>query len=267
MIAACEQHWQGRSQPGLASGVVTKVLQAAGSPPRWGRLYLALTLVDPDDAEDVAHLPSLVQAAWQAKGYHLRLKALDTAAQVGRRLDDQVRARLVDVLASFDVSGNIMLSTILVEALAACDAIEPMSTLDQIRAEIDAVLAAAGQPRSVVMPRPASTTSQFEQEDIVGPYFEAVAELDDRRKLQLCVMAARAELSVDCRRQARLGAPGDRRPGRTDRRRRPGGAARGGNHRRGQPRMPQEAVQAHLEGLRGWARIAEAAAGSWRQRW
>ena len=149
LLAACEQDWQGRSQPRLAPGVVTKVLQSTGSPPRWSRLYLALTLLDPDDSDDVAHLPSLVEAAWKAGGYHLRLAALTTAAQVGRRIGDQARARLVDVLTTFDVSGNMWLSTSLVEALAACDAIEPMSTLDQIRAEIDAVLAATGQSRSV----------------------------------------------------------------------------------------------------------------------
>ena len=96
VIAACEHDCVGPQPAG--PGRVATVLQALDSPPRWGRLYLALTLVDPDDAEDVAHLPSLVQAAWQAKGYHLRLKALDTAVRVGRRLDDQVRARLVDVL-------------------------------------------------------------------------------------------------------------------------------------------------------------------------
>ena len=67
-----------------------------------------------------------------------------------------------------------------------------MSTLDQIRAEIEAVLAQPDNPDAW------SAASgiyyrQFEQEDIVGPYFDAVAELDDRRKLQLCVMAARAE--------------------------------------------------------------------------
>jgi hypothetical protein len=150
-----------------------------------------LTLVGPDNAEDVAHLPSLVQAAWQARGFHLRLKALDTAVQVGRRLDDQVRARLVEVLTSFEVSTSVGLSTFLVEALAACDAIEPMSTLDQIRAEIDAVLAQPDSPDAWALAS-GIYYRQFEQENIVGPYGEAIAELDNRRKLQLCVMAARA---------------------------------------------------------------------------
>ena len=73
---------------------------------------------------------------------------------------------------SCDVSGNVWLNSTLVEALAACDAIEPMSTLDQIRAAIDAVLAAPDNPEAW------SAASrifyrQFEQEDILGPYSEA----------------------------------------------------------------------------------------------
>ena len=264
MVAACEQHWQRRGQPQSADAAAT-VLEAAGSPARWGRLYLALTLVDPDSAGDLAYLPSLVQTAWQAGGYHLRLKALDTVHRVGRRLDDQMRARLVEVLESFDVSGNIMLSTILVEALAACDAIEPISTLDRIRAEIAAVLA---EPDNLLAWSAASGiyNKQFEEEDIVGPYFNAVDELDDRRKLQLCVMAARSDpLGVD------LLSSGNAWPcwvlrDIADRAEMTDGAGREVLRRAaaviapvtGSIRMSQEAVQAHLEGLRGWARIAGA---------
>jgi hypothetical protein len=249
VLAACEHELWGRSQPGL----VTALLQATGSPPRWGRLYLALTLVGPDNAEDIAHLPSLVQAAWEARGYHLRLKALDTAVQVGRRLDDQARARLADVLTSFDVSGNIGLSSMVVEALAACDAIEPMRTLDQIRAQIDAVLAQPDSPDAWALAS-GIYYGQFERENIVGPYGEAIAELDDRRKLQLCVMAARAgsrelqpgwvlreiadraELTDDAGREVLREAASTII---TD------------------SVFPVDAVLAHLEGLRGWARIAD----------
>jgi hypothetical protein len=73
-----------------------------------------------------------------------------------------------------------MLSTVLVEALAACDAIEPISTLDRIRAEITAVLA---EPDNPLAWSAASGiyNRQFEEEDIVGPYCHAVDELDDRR--------------------------------------------------------------------------------------
>jgi hypothetical protein len=254
VVSACEQDFWSRSQPGLA----TALLQTSDSPPRGGRLYLALTLVDPtlvvrDNAEDAAQLPSLIQAAWQARGYHLRLKALDTAVQAGRRLDAQVRASLVEVLDSFDVSSNIALSSVLVDALAACDAIEPMRTLDQIRAEIDTVLA---QPDSPDAWTRASGIyySQFENNDIVGPYFEAVAELDDQRKLQLCVMAARAG--------SRAWQPGwvireiaDRAELTDETGRevlREAATTIIADHM-----MPVEAVQAHLEGLRGWARIAD----------
>jgi hypothetical protein len=255
VVAACEQHWQG-SQPPAVSGVAAAVLRGAGPPARWGRLYLALELADPDSDQDLAYLPSLVQAAWQERGYHLQLKALDTAHRAGRRLDDQTRARLADVLASFDVRGNVMLSSILVEALAACDALEPMSTLDQIRAQIEAVLAEPDNPLAWSMAA-SIFYSQFENEEVLGPYFEAVAELDDRRKLQLCVMARRAETSDNLAAQPGwlLREIADRAEmtddaGREVLREAAATVADGW--------MPQETVQAHLEGLRGWARIAEA---------
>jgi hypothetical protein len=253
VVAACEQHWQGRDEPQAPSGAAGAVLQGAGPPARWGRLYLALELADPDSDEDLGYLPSLVQAAWQARGYYLRLKALDTAHRVGRRLDSQTRAHLAEVLASFDVSGNIMLSSILVEALAACDAVEPMNTLDQIRAEIEAVLAEPDNPLAWSMAS-GIYFRQFEEEDVVGPYFEAVAELDDRRKLQLCVMAARA---------GREYQPGWLLREIADRAELTDGAGQevlraAATTVAADSVMPQEAVQAHLEGLRGWARVAAA---------
>jgi hypothetical protein len=254
VVAACEQAFWVRSQPGL----VTALLQTSDSPPRWGRLYLALTLMDPtlvvrDNAEDAAQLPSLIQAAWQAGGYHLRLKALDAVVRTGRRLDDQVRARLVEVLDSFEESSNIALSGMLVEALAACGAIEPQSTLDQIRASIEAVLAQPDSPDAWTL---ASTIyyRQFEQEDIFGPYAEAIAGLDDRRKLQLCVMAARAG--------SRAWQPGWVLREIADRAELTDEAGRevlreAASTVIADHMMPVEAVQAHLEGLRGWARIAD----------
>jgi hypothetical protein len=170
VVSACEHQFWVPSQPGL----VTELLQTLDSPPRWGRLYLALTLVDPtlvvrDKAEDAAQLPSLVQAAWQASGYHLRLKALDAVVQTGRTLDDQMRARLVEVLGSFEQPPAGGLSDIWIEALAACGAIEPQSTLDQIRASIATVLAQPDSPDAWTI---ASSIyyRQFEQENIFGPY-------------------------------------------------------------------------------------------------
>jgi len=254
VVAACKHDFWVRSQPGL----VTALLQTLDSPPRWGRLYLALTLVDPtlvvrDNAEDAAQLPSLVQAAWQAGGYHLRLKALDAVVRTGRVLDDQLRERLVEVLDSFEVSTSVGLSSILVDALAACGAIEPMSTLDRIRASIDAVLAQPDSPDAWTI---ASSIyyRQFEQEDIFGPYVEAIAGLDDRRMLQLCVMAARAgfrEWKPDwVIREIADRAELTDEAGREVLRRAASNIV--ADHM-----MPVEAVQAHLEGLRGWARIAD----------
>jgi nuclease-like protein len=251
LISASERDWARPDHPGQAAGLVSPVLHATNSAPRWGRLYLALLLADPHNTEDAARLPSLVEAAWKAGGYHLRLKALDTVVHAGRRIDDQARAQLASVLRSFDVSGNIWLSTMLVEALAACEAFEPMNALDQIRGEISAVLAEPNNPDAW-----AAAASiyyrQFENEDIVGPYSEAIAALDGRQTLQLCVMAARAE--------SRNWQPGWVLREIADRAALADDAAREVLRQAAtgiaDSPFPVEAVQAHLAGLRGWARIA-----------
>jgi len=78
----------------------------------------------------------------------------------------------------------------LVEALAVYDAIEPINTLDALREEIAALLAA---PRSdegdVAAFRVFSR--QFENEQILGPYCEAIASFSEVNQTRLLVMAAR----------------------------------------------------------------------------
>lgn len=160
----------------------------------WGLLYLALQMCDGDRPADCAVFPELLEAAWVERGYHLQLVALDTARYMSRHLEGTPEYdRVKDFLSVCETSG-LGLNSMLGEALASYNAIEPTTTLADIRSHIGEVLAAAASPEA-----DAAAYSifcwQFESQNIVGPYFEAIESLaaDDRRLL--LIKAARGRPS------------------------------------------------------------------------
>lgn len=171
--------------------VVPRIFAGAGGG-SWSRLYLAAALCGPTEA--VANpelLPELVQAAWSAGGYHLRLQAVMAVHMCGRSLDEDVRDAMAAVLEGFETD-NIWLQSSIVEAFAAVDrlgAVLPSAEelAETIRAD---VLAMDDGPEAW---RAASGvfSSQWEPDDIVGPYYEALQVLNDGEQLMLFVRAAR----------------------------------------------------------------------------
>src|SRR6202011_4393074 len=83
------------------------------------------------------------------------------------------------------------LSTTLLEALAAYGAITPILSLEEIREELRVLLERQEQPdawkdaRTVVL-------YQLDEEGVVGPYSEAIADLPDDERTELLLMALRA---------------------------------------------------------------------------
>jgi hypothetical protein len=165
-------------------------------PNSWTRLYAALMLVDPGYMPNLAQLPSLLRAAWEAQGYHLRVQAMETARWLAHVLPDEARTAVAAVLAELSTD-SIMLSTALVEALGEYDAIAPLNNLEQLRAALECILQASDSADAWSAAR-SFVVNQLE-ESVMGPYFEAVQELerDDRAKLSL--MALRAIASEEGR--------------------------------------------------------------------
>jgi hypothetical protein len=91
---------------------------------------------------------------------------------------------------------NLGLSTALVEALAAYDQLTPMLDLDDIVAEIGEIVAAPNGARAAERARGIVAT-QFEDERILGPYYEAIASVPDPQRAALYVLAARATPADD----------------------------------------------------------------------
>ena len=193
VIETMEHHsrWPGRERGNVP--VAAELLRTSHRR-GWGLLYLAFHMCDGERPADCAVFPGLLEAAWSVRGYHLQLQALDTARYMRRHLEDTPEyGRVKDFLLVCETSG-LGLNTMLGEALAAYDAIEPTTTLTDIRSRISEVLAA---PVSAEVDAAAYGifSWQFEPQDIVGPYFEAIEGLapDDRRRL--LIKAARGRPS------------------------------------------------------------------------
>jgi hypothetical protein len=226
---------------------------AAGpAAPSWGRLYAAALLCDLRHPDDAIVLPDLLRAAWTAGGYHLRLQALTAAHDVAGILDDLTQRRVIEVLDEFHTD-NLALSSSLVEALAAYGQITPIASLEDIRAQIRGVLSREDEREAWAAAR-GIVASQFDNETVLGPYSEAIKELAERDQLRLFVMAARAPESEFWAhwllREIADRAPSIDRRGRQVLR---DAAMRVETH----TPFSQDAIVAHLEGLRGWARLSD----------
>jgi hypothetical protein len=157
----------------------------------WSRLYLSAAVCGPEEVrENPTLLPSLLQAAWSAGGYHLRLQALIATNLCGRHLDEQASDAVGDVLQGLETE-DIWLQSSIVEALDAVGRLRATvpsveQLIDTIRTEVlsltdgpDARIAASG-----------ICSSQWEPEGIVGPYYEAIQALSDVERLELYIRAA-----------------------------------------------------------------------------
>jgi hypothetical protein len=166
----------------------TPVRYATPSEARWCRMSAALMMLNVRSDEDLNLLPNLVSEAWTLNGYHLRLAALDAAHTGAGWMEDAAKSRLLDVLESFDTNQHLALSSLHIEALAACGAIEPIANEHGIRAEIRHTLSNQDDPNASALAR-SILGRQFEDEAIFGPVSEVVASLDRSELVSLCGLA------------------------------------------------------------------------------
>jgi hypothetical protein len=174
------QGYRTSSHPGLLSSLVAPVGTI-----RWTRLFVALRLADVSHGPDA--IVSLISAAWRAGGYHLRLEALECA----RRLvmgSEALTERLADLVETFDVSTNVLLSTCVVEILSAAGRIDTGQNVADIQAEIFELLKDPDSAANCAYAYGIYAT-QFEDVDL-GPYAEAIETMDESSKRRFLVMAA-----------------------------------------------------------------------------
>jgi hypothetical protein len=156
---------------------VSDLLQHAPAGPS-GRLYLVAELA----RFGVAPLSaSLIVRCLRAGRYHLVLLGLQLA-EFARVLGQSERNQVIAAVRAIETD-NMMLSSAVVEALAVLGELEPIRDRDDIGEEIARVLAAPHDPLACQLAA-GIVSNQFEN-DVVGPYYEAVSELapDDRQRL------------------------------------------------------------------------------------
>lgn len=168
--------------------VACTAMQLGAEPNSWTRLYAALLLVDPASEDNLATLPALLQSAWNAGGYHLRLQLLAIVRHLESRLDSATAEAIVAFLNRLQPK-HLGLSTALVEALSAYEAITPMRTLASIEKEIQQLLLHPEDPETWDAAR-RIIGNQLE-EAYVGPYPEALAGLSEADRATLGALAVR----------------------------------------------------------------------------
>lgn len=247
VVSACESihSWTQRDQEQSSA---LEIAFPAGRE-SWGRLFLGATLLDPTLPEDREFLPVLLERAWLAGGYHLRLRALETAQRFSTSVEPAVRDRVTRTLESIDVD-NIFLSTALVDALASYGAIDSGTSVDDIHEKVAEVL--RREPDAAACSEAASIVSrQWENEAIVGPYSEALGMLPITQRLRLFALA-RQDPSCIWRSWVieQMGAAVSTHPEIVS-------DALGEEATRliVDGHMPQDDIAAHLGAVRAWARI------------
>jgi hypothetical protein len=190
VLGACRDDFRRLFRRDEDTAGVAKALWEAtqdGRERRWALLNLILQLASP---QDVHIVPDLFAAAWAAGGYHLRLEALDCARRVAGVADEEIKCSMLDVLNGIEISNaHLFLQSLFIETLAAYDGIEPARTLAAIHDELEEVLSRPDDPDAQ---RRAYHlfSAQFEDESVLGPYSEAIGELEQERYYQFCLMAA-----------------------------------------------------------------------------
>lgn len=172
------------------------VRYASQGPALWGRMLAALLVLNVESDEDLALMPQLVEEAWRLHGYHLQLEVLSLARAVSWRLDPSKQDEFRGILESLDVQQNWALSSLLVEALAACGGIEPLATAEAIHDDISRALSEPFNPEACAFAR-SILGNQFEDASIFGPYAEVVDELAPSDLVALCGMSLRHNTDAD----------------------------------------------------------------------
>jgi hypothetical protein len=237
---------------GASNDLVARVWAPGSGSTCWGRLLLALRLIRfAPEVYPVA--PQLLREAWAAIAWHLRLEVLDTAKSLAHVVEGEVRKGIVDFLNDLGRLDDVALSTILVEALAGYDELEPTSDADEIAAVIESALRAPDDPKSWEMARRVFSL-RWDNERIVGPYYEVLEALPPEDRVRLATIACSGGRLPTLYPYLVIRVLTDAAsPGCSERLQ--AVLAYHAAHLEFRSISPQDAVAAHVEAVLGWARI------------
>ena len=144
--------------------------------------------IDFRDVSDQALFASLLRRAWDAGGYHLQLEALSVAERFGGSHEPH-GSEILDVIRELETD-NWVLQGSLLEVLARFGEITNPTTAEELRDHIRTTIL---YPEDMDCCRMASgiVSSQFEDEALIGPYAAAIDGLTSQERVRLFTMAAR----------------------------------------------------------------------------
>jgi hypothetical protein len=190
ILQACHDGRFLRPRRGGCRGLAARLVAVAG-PHSWGVLYAAaLLLADTSDPEDLAAIPDLLSAGYQTGGYHLRLQVLQVAEDSAWRLEGESRSRTEEVLQGLQVQ-DPGTTTGLVDALAAFDLVSSGRSVADIHDEVGIALNTEDRDRGGRMAC-GIVSGQWEEQQIVGPYIEAIDALPTEQRSELLLLALEA---------------------------------------------------------------------------
>lgn len=157
---------------------------ASGGP---GTLLAAMYLLRIPVEEDAELVACLVDQGLAARPYHLRLEAFQLVHRSGWWLPHAAHDRVLAAVETVETD-HIFLSSSKVEALGALGALEPMNRLEELQDELRLTLS---RPRDANHRKLAAgaISSQFDNEDVLGPWCEAIESLDGQDRILLFAMA------------------------------------------------------------------------------
>jgi hypothetical protein len=232
--------------------------------PGWGRVYAAALIARFwRHPEDLAAIPALLEHAWRLGGYHLQLISLYAAQSGLRDLHDPQRARTIELLHQYlDETTAPGVSNTLVEILAGLGEIRPTTSVQSIQGSVEVILEEDQLDPYTWDRANGVVSSMFEDERIIGPYYEAISALDSKPRAVLFALAVRSERCEMNRswvitQLVELAATVPA----------AAGVARAAvlAEARAVPKstpMAQFRVEAHVEAVRGWARVSKDLPGS-----
>jgi hypothetical protein len=188
ILNTCATHRFDHQQLPASSSTAAKRMFTATGAGSLGGLYATTMLIDarrPDDARLVARV---LESGLTSRGYHLMLSATRMAEDAAEHLHGETRAQTVEAIERLVNEGRY--GSALIEVLAAYELLPGGPPVAVIEEEIRAVLELADGEESRRSAR-SIVTLQSEDARIVGPYTEAIDNLDRNERARLLLMAAR----------------------------------------------------------------------------
>lgn len=185
--AAAHARW-GRGGEAPEVDVATALLDAS-QPAGIGVLNLATRLMHWQSTPSQV-MPDVIIGCLDSRIYHARLEALMLVHDRAWVLEGEDRDRVLEAVRAVETN-NLALSSAVVEALSRLGDITPAKTVEDIEGEIAMALEMRDDPIGRKLAY-GIVCGQFENE-VIGPYYQAVSETPPAERERLLVMALAAD--------------------------------------------------------------------------